>query len=169
MPFFIKAFSLCLFDYPIINSHYDVSNPFEYINFSSHNISVAIDSPKGLVVPNIKNCENLSILQIQEELKRIMKASQEGRLGPKELFGGTVTLSNIGNFFIFFFIIFNFCKNDHFFLSFFLFFLECFFEKITNFIKIYKIFKNYYFLFLKVERFAKFMKSLIFFKIIGIF
>lgn len=98
MPFFIKAFSLSLLDYPIINSHYDVNNPFEYITFNDHNISIAIDSPKGLVVPNIKNCQNLSVLEIHEELNRIRKASQEGRLGPKELFGGTVTLSNIGLF-----------------------------------------------------------------------
>lgn len=97
MPFFIKAFSMAMLEYPIINSHYDVSKPFEYIQFASHNISIAIDSPKGLVVPNIKNCQNLSIIEINEELNRIRKASQDGRLGPKELFGGTVTLSNIGN------------------------------------------------------------------------
>lgn len=96
MPFFIKAFSLAMLDYPIINSHYDVSKPFEYITFKSHNISIAIDSPKGLVVPNIKNCQNLSILEINEELARIRKAAEDGRLGPKELFGGTATLSNIG-------------------------------------------------------------------------
>lgn len=96
MPFFVKAFSLALNEYPILNSTYDVSKPFEYTTFSNHNISIAIDSPKGLVVPNIKNCQDLTILQIQEELNRIRKASQEGRLGPKELFGGTITISNIG-------------------------------------------------------------------------
>ena len=102
MPFFIKAFSLALNDYPVLNSHYDETNPFEYITFGSHNISIAIDSPKGLVVPNIKNCQNLSITQIQDELTRIRKASTEGRLGANELFGGTITLSNIGNFLKFF-------------------------------------------------------------------
>ena len=60
-----------------------MTNPFEYITFNNHNISVAIDSPKGLVVPNIKNCQDLSILEIHEELNRVKKASQEGRLGWK--------------------------------------------------------------------------------------
>lgn len=46
------------------------SNPYEYKQFSNHNISIALDSPKGLVVPNIKNCQNLSIMDIHEELNR---------------------------------------------------------------------------------------------------
>lgn len=55
MTLLIKTFSMALLKYPIINSTYDVSKPFEYTQHSSHNISIALDSPKGLVVPNIKN------------------------------------------------------------------------------------------------------------------
>jgi 2-oxoisovalerate dehydrogenase E2 component (dihydrolipoyl transacylase) len=55
MSFFLKAFSMALEDFPVLNSLYDVSKPFEYTQVDNHNISFAIDSPKGLVVPNIKN------------------------------------------------------------------------------------------------------------------
>jgi len=76
MTFFIKAFSLALNDFPLLNSLYDINKPFEYTLVGSHNISLAIDSPKGLVVPNIKNVQNLSILDIQRELKRLVKEGE---------------------------------------------------------------------------------------------
>ena len=98
MPFLIKAFSVALTEYPKLNSLYDVTKPFEYTQVSDHNITIAVDSPKGLVVPNIKACQNLSITDIQEEINRLRKEAESGRLGPKDLFDGTVTLSNIGKF-----------------------------------------------------------------------
>lgn len=97
MPFFIKAFSMALTQYPILNSSYDPTKPFEYKTISSHNISIAVDSPKGLVVPNIKNCQGLSILDIQNELTRLKKLAEEGKMGGKDLFDGTITISNIGS------------------------------------------------------------------------
>lgn len=96
MTFFIKAFSLALNEFPLLNSLYDPAHPFEYKLANHHNISLAVDSPKGLVVPNIKNVAALSILEIQAELKRIVKAAEAGTLGPKDLFEGTICISNIG-------------------------------------------------------------------------
>lgn len=64
MSLLIKSFSLALLKFPIINSTYDVTKPFEYTQHASHNISIALDSPKGLVVPNIKNVQNLSVSEI---------------------------------------------------------------------------------------------------------
>ncbi|KAL4488323.1 hypothetical protein ABPG72_019173 [Tetrahymena utriculariae] len=96
MTFFIKAFSLALKEYPILNSLYDVNKPFEYTLVENHNISLAVDSPKGLVVPNIKNVQNLSILDIQKEIKRLVKEGEAGTLGPKDLFDGSICISNIG-------------------------------------------------------------------------
>lgn len=71
MPFFLKAFSMALLEYPKMNSSYDNNNPYNYTLVENHNISVAIDSPSGLVVPNIKNCQNLSIVEIQSEMWRL--------------------------------------------------------------------------------------------------
>ena len=62
MPFFLKAFSLAMLEYPIVNAYYDPkTNPFEYKICKNHNISIAIDSPSGLVVPSIKNVQNLNL------------------------------------------------------------------------------------------------------------
>ena len=101
MPLIIKAVSLALNQYPIINATYDKTKPFEYTIVENHNISFAIDSPKGLVVPNIKNVQNLSILEIHEEFNRIVAAAQNGTLGFKDLTDGTFSISNIGIKFIF--------------------------------------------------------------------
>ena len=65
----MKTFSLALLKHPRVNSTYTPSShPNSYELHSSHNISLAIDSPSGLVVPNIKNVQNLSLLDIQNEL-----------------------------------------------------------------------------------------------------
>lgn len=59
----------------MINSSYDPEKPFEYKIHKEHNVSIAIDTPKGLLVPNIKNVQNLSILEIHEELLRLRDIS----------------------------------------------------------------------------------------------
>ncbi|KAL0267913.1 UNVERIFIED_CONTAM: hypothetical protein PYX00_010050 [Menopon gallinae] len=95
MPFFIKAASMALNKYPILNSAPD--EKCEKITIkASHNISVAIDSPHGLVVPNIKNVQKLDIIEIAAELNRLQVAAANGKLGLDDLNGGTFSLSNIG-------------------------------------------------------------------------
>lgn len=100
-PFFIKAISLALNDYPILNS---LVNPktgddgyiYEYTLKADHNISVAIDGPEGLVVPNIKKVQDKSVLQIQKELNSLKEKADARRLTSDDLNNGTFTVSNIG-------------------------------------------------------------------------
>jgi 2-oxoisovalerate dehydrogenase E2 component (dihydrolipoyl transacylase) len=75
--------------------HPDV-NPYEYSIHPTHNISIAIDSPNGLVVPHIKGVNRLTLSDIQSELDRLRVLATEAKLTGKELIGGTVCLSNIG-------------------------------------------------------------------------
>lgn len=96
MPFFIKTVSLALNQYPIINSLYLKENQYEYTKVDNHNISFAIDSPKGLVVPNVKNCQDKSIFEINDDFTRILDDAKRGVLGPKDLMDGTFSISNIG-------------------------------------------------------------------------
>ena len=56
-----------------------------------------MDTNQGLIVPNIKNVQSLSVLDIAEELARLLEAGNKGTLGSKDLTGGTFTLSNIGS------------------------------------------------------------------------
>ena len=66
MGILVKTFSLAIKQNPKMNSVYNPSeNPFEYSINPNHNISIAIDSPSGLVVPHIKNVNSLSLIDIQ--------------------------------------------------------------------------------------------------------
>lgn len=96
--FMIKAISLALAEHPKINSKFgpDGANPPYYTVFGSHNVSVAVDTPFGLVVPNIKGVENLTVMEIQKELQRIAADAMANKLKLSDIQGGTITLSNIG-------------------------------------------------------------------------
>uniref|UniRef100_A0A915AN32 Dihydrolipoamide acetyltransferase component of pyruvate dehydrogenase complex n=1 Tax=Parascaris univalens TaxID=6257 RepID=A0A915AN32_PARUN len=94
-PIFIKAISLALRQFPVINA--SVDDKLENITYkASHNICVAMDTPDGLIVPNIKNCEQRNIWEIAEELNRLVQDARKGAVAPRDLAGGTFTLSNIG-------------------------------------------------------------------------
>ncbi|KAK6511915.1 hypothetical protein TWF481_000819 [Arthrobotrys musiformis] len=99
MPFFIKAVSVALEKYPLINCRVDLSDEAKpmLVMRPQHNIGVAMDTPTGLIVPNIKNVQKLSILEIASELNRLQAAGSAGKLSSADLKGGTITLSNIGN------------------------------------------------------------------------
>lgn len=58
---------------------------------------MAMDTPQGLLVPNIKNVQMLSLFEIATELNRLQALGVSGQLGTTELTGGTFTLSNIGS------------------------------------------------------------------------
>ena len=93
----VKAISLALSDYPTLNSKFRQINDELYVErFESHNIGVAMDAPRGLVVPNIKGVDNLSIVDIQKELFALQERAQAGRLTIEDLKGGTASISNIG-------------------------------------------------------------------------
>ncbi|KAE8151853.1 dihydrolipoamide transacylase [Aspergillus avenaceus] len=99
LSFVIKAVSLALNEYPILNAKVDTSNPDkpQLIMRPKHNIGVAMDTPNGLIVPNVKDVANRSIQDIASEISRLSALGKEGKLTPADLGGGTITVSNIGN------------------------------------------------------------------------
>ena len=95
MPFLIKAASLALLEFPQINALYKSKEELLLIK-AAHNIGVALDTPRGLLVPNIKSCEKRSILEIAAELNAIQEAGSRGALSQAQLSNATFSLSNIG-------------------------------------------------------------------------
>lgn len=99
LAFFVKATSLALERVPILNGILDEDNQ-AVRTVERHNISVAIDAPQGLVVPNIKDVRSKNVIEIADELKRLQQAAQSTTLSLKDLSDGTFTLSNVGTVFI---------------------------------------------------------------------
>ena len=95
MPFFVKALSLALKAFPIINSQLNEGGT-ELTYFNHHNIGFAVDAKIGLLVPNIKGVENLSLFDIAQEMHTTIEQAREGKLGGDALKGGTISISNIG-------------------------------------------------------------------------
>lgn len=95
MPFIIKALSLALSEFPIINAQVN-DDCSELTYFDDHNIGMAVDSKIGLLVPNIKSVQNLSLLEVAREVKRLIDQARAGRLGSSDLKGGTISISNVG-------------------------------------------------------------------------
>ncbi|XP_062209309.1 lipoamide acyltransferase component of branched-chain alpha-keto acid dehydrogenase complex, mitochondrial-like isoform X1 [Phragmites australis] len=95
LPFLIKSLSMALSKYPLLNSSF-IEETNEVVLKGSHNIGVAMATEHGLVVPNIKTVQSLSILEITKELARLHETALHNRLSSTDISGGTITLSNIG-------------------------------------------------------------------------
>ncbi|KIW91316.1 uncharacterized protein Z519_08212 [Cladophialophora bantiana CBS 173.52] len=100
LPFIVKAVSLAMNQYPLLNARLDLTTDPkkpQLMMRSVHNIGIAMDTPKGLVVPVVKAVNGRSITSITREIQRLSQLGQAGKLGNDDLTGGTVTVSNIGN------------------------------------------------------------------------
>lgn len=95
MSFFTKASVKSLFMFPDINAMIDNENK---INFDYCDISIAVSSSKGLMVPVLRNCEFLSFRGIEQEIKRLSLKVQDGKISLDEMTGGTFTITNGGIF-----------------------------------------------------------------------
>jgi len=97
LPLAVKAASKALEKYPWLNASFD-EDKYEATLWKDHNIGIAMDTPRGLIVPVIKECQNKSLPELAEELKRLKEAVVEGvgGLPAEDLKGATFTLSNVG-------------------------------------------------------------------------
>ena len=95
MPFFVKAMSLALNEFPVVNSQLN-EDATEISYFADHNIGFAVDSKIGLLVPNIKRVQDLSLLEIAVQMQDIIEQARAGRVAGEHLKGGTISISNIG-------------------------------------------------------------------------
>ncbi|GGW30064.1 2-oxoglutarate dehydrogenase complex dihydrolipoyllysine-residue succinyltransferase [Arenibacter certesii] len=95
MSFFTKAVIRALQMYPAVNSMIDGN---EMISYDFCDISIAVSGPKGLMVPVIRNAENLTFRGVESEVKRLAIRAREGDITVDEMTGGTFTITNGGVF-----------------------------------------------------------------------
>ena len=95
MSFFIKACCFALQEWPSVNSRLDDEN---IVTFDYCDISIAVSSPKGLVVPVIRNAESLSMAEIEKEVVQLAVKARDSKLTIEEMTGGTFTITNGGIF-----------------------------------------------------------------------
>lgn len=95
MSFFTKAVCVALKDFPAVNASIDKD---EIIYHDYCDVSIAVSTPKGLVVPVIRNAEALSFAQIESEVVRLATRGRDGKLSIEEMTGGTFSITNGGIF-----------------------------------------------------------------------
>ncbi len=95
MSFFARAVALALKEFPVVNAFIEG----EDVIFHDHvNLGIAVSTDRGLVVPVLRQVEDMSFNKIEGEIKRMANSAREGKLGLNELGGGTFTITNGGVF-----------------------------------------------------------------------
>ena len=95
MSFFTKAVIKALKQFPMVNASIDGS---DIIYHDYYDIGIAIGTKRGLVVPILKNAENMSMAEIEEQIREFASRAQEGHLNIDELTGGTFSITNGGTY-----------------------------------------------------------------------
>ena len=95
MSFFVKAAVAALKKYPVINASVD-GNDIVYHGY--FDIGIAVGSPRGLVVPILRNADQMSFADIEKKIAEYGTKARDGKLGIEELTGGTFSISNGGTF-----------------------------------------------------------------------
>jgi 2-oxoglutarate dehydrogenase E2 component (dihydrolipoamide succinyltransferase) len=95
LPAFIKASSSALRDFPAVNACFEGN---EIVFRDYHDISVAVATPNGLVVPVIRNAESLSMAELEKTLALMGQKARDGKMAIEDFVGGTFTISNGGVF-----------------------------------------------------------------------
>jgi pyruvate dehydrogenase E2 component (dihydrolipoamide acetyltransferase) len=93
----VKALLIALRRNPSLNSHWDEDNQ-EIVQFNYVNLGIAAATPRGLMVPNIKNAHTLTLAELATALTELTDTAREGKTSPTDLSGGTISITNIGVF-----------------------------------------------------------------------
>lgn len=95
MSFFTKAVTEALNLFPAVNAQIDGK---EMVMHDYADIGIAVSSPKGLMVPVVRNAETMTLAEIEKEIKRLAIRARDGKITPDEMTGGTFTITNGGVF-----------------------------------------------------------------------
>jgi 2-oxoglutarate dehydrogenase E2 component (dihydrolipoamide succinyltransferase) len=95
MSFFTKAVTTALIDFQDVNAMIEGEN---IIHFNYMDIGIAVSAPKGLMVPVVRNAQDLTFKDIESEIKRLAIKARDGKITVDEMLGGTFTITNGGVF-----------------------------------------------------------------------
>ncbi len=95
MSFFVKAAVHALKKFPVLNASVDGS---DIVYHGYFDVGIAVGSPRGLVVPILRNADQMSFADIEKKIAEFGKKAQEGKLGMEDMTGGTFSISNGGTF-----------------------------------------------------------------------
>jgi 2-oxoisovalerate dehydrogenase E2 component (dihydrolipoyl transacylase) len=97
LPVLVKALIAALRKHPLVNSSWDAESS-EIIVKRFYNIGIATDTERGLLVPVVRDADQLSVFDIAREVARLADAARDGTITPVELTGSTITITNVGSF-----------------------------------------------------------------------
>jgi pyruvate dehydrogenase E2 component (dihydrolipoamide acetyltransferase) len=97
LPVLVKALVAALRKHPLINSSWDAEQG-EIVVKRSYHIGIATDTERGLLVPVVRDADQLSVFDIGREVARLAQAARDGSITPAELSGSTITITNVGSF-----------------------------------------------------------------------
>jgi 2-oxoglutarate dehydrogenase E2 component (dihydrolipoamide succinyltransferase) len=96
LPFFAKAAVEALKQFPAVNA--SINDETKEVTYHGHvHLAIAVDTPRGLLVPVIKNAEDLNIAGLAKKIADVAARTRDSKIGPDELSGGTFTITNIGS------------------------------------------------------------------------
>lgn len=95
MGFFTKAVSIAAIKFPSVNSQIDGD---EVVSFNYVDVGIAVQSPKGLMVPVVRNAESKSVIEIEKDIKSLAQKARDRKISVEDLTGGTFSITNGGVF-----------------------------------------------------------------------
>jgi len=95
LPYFIREVAASVKAFPMLNSSWDDTKD-EIIVKEAINVGIAVNTDKGLLVPVIRNADDLNLRAIAEQSSKLIEGARAGALSPAQMTGGTITITNVG-------------------------------------------------------------------------
>lgn len=97
LPLVAKALIAAMRSYPLVNSAWNEEGP-EIVVSSSVHLGIAADTDRGLLVPVVRDADQMTVFEIASETARLVELARSGKIAPGDLGGSTITITNIGSF-----------------------------------------------------------------------
>jgi pyruvate dehydrogenase E2 component (dihydrolipoamide acetyltransferase) len=97
LPLIVKGLLAALREHPLVNSAWDDATQ-EIVVKRYYHVGIATDTDRGLLVPVVRDADRLNVFQLTREIGRLAAAARDGSIGPSDLTGSTITVTNVGSF-----------------------------------------------------------------------